>query len=84
MNKLALPISIAILLVILIATFCMKKRCVCMNDQCSKCSRFSLDHFFKKETFASMASEVPGFYTINTSFPKLTNKKVSPCSEYWL
>ena len=84
MNKL-LPISIVILLIILVAAFVMKKKCVCVNGKCSKCNLFSLDHFFKKkETYTNIESEVPGFYKIRTTFPKLTDKKVFSGSEYWL
>ena len=83
MNKL-LPISIVILLIILVVAFVMKKKCMCVNGKCSKCNPFSFDHFFKKETFANIESEVPGFYKISTKFPKLTDKKVFPGSEYWL
>lgn len=84
MNKLVLPISLAVLIIILIAAFGMKKNCVCVNGKCSKCSGFSFDHFFKKkETFTSMASEVPGFYNITTDFPKLSNTTQSDVY-YWL
>ena len=84
MNKLALPISIVVLMIILVVAFSMKKKCVCVNGKCSKCNPFSFDHFFKKEGFVSMTSEVPGFYTSNTTFPKLSNKKVSPGGDYFL
>ena len=85
MNKLVLPISLVVLMIILFAAFSMKKSCVCVNGKCSKCNPFSFDHFFKKkEGFTSMASEVPSFYTINTSFPKLTDHKPSPGTAYWL
>jgi hypothetical protein len=89
MNKL-LPISIVILLIILAVAFSMRKNCVCVNGQCSKCSGFGVDHFFKKkETFTSMASETPGFYKIQTIFPKLTEKtKMTTMrrkyTDYWL
>jgi hypothetical protein len=88
MNKLI--IFIAILLIILAVAFSMRKKCVCVNGQCSKCSGFGFDHFFKKkETFTSMASEVPGFYKISTKFPKLTEKtKMTTMrrkyTDYWL
>lgn len=85
MNKLMLPISLVVLVVILVAAFVVKKKCVCVNGKCSKCNIFSFDHFFnKKEKFTSMVSEVPGFYTINTTFPKVTNDKVPSGSDYWL
>ena len=88
MNKLI--ISIVILLIILAVAFSMRKKCVCVNGQCSKCSGFGFDHFFKKkETFTSMASEVPDFYRIQTVFPKLTEKtKMTTMrrkyTDYWL
>jgi hypothetical protein len=82
MIKLVLPISLVVFMVILVAAFSMKKKCKC--GECSKCNLFSFDHFFKKkETFASMVSEVPSFYTISTDFPKLTNKKYAS-ADYWL
>ena len=83
MNKL-LPISIVILLIILVAAFVMRKKfkCTCYLDnggiKCSNCNIFGFDHFFKKkEAFKNMTSEIPGFYKIRTTFPKLTNKKNS-------
>ena len=83
MNKLVLPISVVVLVVIFVVAFNMKKTCVCVNGKCSKCNGFSFDHFFnKKEKFTSTAGEVPGFYTINTTFPTLTNKKNS--TAYWV
>ena len=84
MNKLVLPISLVVLMVILFVAFSMKKTCVCMNGKCSKCNPFSFDHFFKKEGFVSMTSEVPGFYTSNTTFPKLTDPKPKPGGDYFL
>jgi len=84
MNKLVLPISLAVLMIILFVAFSMKKKCVCVNGKCSKCNPFSFDHFFKKEAFTSMASEVPGFYTISTDFPKLTDHKPKVGGDYFL
>ena len=85
MNKLVLPISLVVLMVILFVAFNMKKTCVCVNGKCSKCNPFSFGHFFKtKETFTSMASEVPGFYTSNITFPKLSDHKPLPGSDFFL
>ena len=85
MNKLVLPISLAVLMIILVVAFSLKKTCVCVNGKCSKCNIFSFDHFFKKkEAFTSMVSEVPGFYAISTDFPKLTDHKPLPGSDYFL
>ena len=85
MNKLVLPISLVVLMISLFVAFSMKKKCVCVNGKCSKCNIFSFDHFFnKKEKFTSMASEVPGFYTSNITFPKLTDHKPLPGSDYFL
>lgn len=85
MNKLVLPISLMVFMVILVAAFSMKKKCMCVNGKCSKCNLFSFDHFFKKkETFATMTSEVPSFYTSNTTFPKLTDHKPTAGSPYWI
>lgn len=68
MNRLVVPISIAVLLFIMIAAFRMrKKRCCCRYGNCSRCAR---------ETFANMKSEVPSFYRIQPIFPKITEKKV--------
>ena len=85
MNKLVLPVSLMVLMVILFAAFNMKKTCVCVNGKCSKCNIFSFDHFFnKKEKFTSMTSEVPGFYTSNITFPKLADHKPTAGSAYWI
>lgn len=66
MNRLVVPISIAVLLFIMIAAFRMRRRCCCQYGVCSRCI---------KETFANK-SEVPSFYKIQPIFPKITEKKV--------
>ncbi len=82
MNKL-LPISLVVLMIILAVAYSMKKKCVCVNGRCSKCSGFSFAHFFdKKEKFSNGISEVPGFYATSPVFPELKNKKTP--SDYWV
>ena len=85
MNKLVFPISLTVLFIILVISFNMKKKCLCVNGKCSKCHQFGFgDLFKKKEKFTSMTSEVPGFYTSNTTFPKLTDHKPMPGGDYFL
>lgn len=91
MKKLV-PISIAVLLIILVIVFGTKRKsnCKCCgnNGMCPKCYQFSFgnitDIFKKKEMFTNTTSEVPGFYTISTTFPELTNNKTSAGKAYWI
>lgn len=94
MNKMILPISAAVLLIILVIAFSKKNhsKCTCSRNKdgtmnCSKCQGFSFAKLFgKKEGFLTgkdaKAKYAPGYYKINTNFPKLTNQ--IDTTEYWL
>lgn len=94
MNKLILPVSLIVLMIIMAVAFNSKKsKCRCSRDSngdlnCSHCKQFnfgSIDELFKKkEKFANISSEVPGVYTIRPVFPKITDNKPSAGTPYWL